>query len=99
MAESARNKRLKTTYGITVVQWNKMYAMQEGLCPICKRPIFKPGNKFGKMSAHVDHDHKTKRVRGLLCWKCNRHRVGNNTHEHAKRMVEYLGSDFDGRTI
>jgi hypothetical protein len=96
---SPRNRRLLAVYGISVTQWNRMYTRQNGVCPICLRPIFKPGNKFGKATAHVDHDHKSKRVRGLLCWRCNKHRIGNSTCEHAKRMVDYLCSDFDGRKL
>lgn len=90
---------LKKNYGLTPAQWNKMFKLQGGVCPICLKPIYKPHNKEGKATAHVDHDHRTKRVRGLLCWGCNRRRVGNNTLDHARRMVLYLESDFDGRNI
>lgn len=101
---TARNKRLLDTYSITEKQWNETFKLQKGVCPICLKEIFKPGNKEGKATAHVDHDHSKKgptkgRVRGLLCWFCNRRRVSNNTVEHAKRMVDYLGSDFDARLL
>ena len=39
-----------------------MIEIQKGCCKICKRPI----NKF-----YVDHCHKIKEVRGLLCQQCN----------------------------
>ena len=96
------NKRdfyLQKNYGITALQWGRMWKRQHGLCAICGTQLYKPRNKEGKAVAQVDHDHKTGRVRGLLDWFCNRHRLGNNTLEHAKRMVAYLGSDFDGREI
>ena len=76
-----------------------MYERQEGKCPICLKPIYKPKNRFGKMAANVDHDHKTGRVRGLLCWLCNRKRVGNLTLALSQRITDYLGSEFDGRKI
>ena len=38
-----------------------MITDQGGLCPICrKRP-----------AVHVDHDHKTDKVRAILCEMCN----------------------------
>ena len=41
-----------------------MLASQGGRCAICRR-------KSRKVSLHVDHDPKTGRVRGLLCFSCN----------------------------
>lgn len=98
-AYKVRDLRLRATYGITAQQWNKIYKRQNGLCLICFKPILKYGNKLGKLAASVDHDHKTGRVRGLLCWLCNRKRVGNLTAELARRIADYLESDFDGRKI
>lgn len=95
----ARKKRLNEAYGLSPQQWMKIYHHQKGLCPICLKPIFRPGNKLGKRAAAVDHDHKTGRVRGLLDYRCNRFRVGRNTAEAAKRMYDYLTSTFDGRAL
>ena len=39
---------------------------QGGLCKICQQPE-KEGTRLC-----VDHDHKTGRIRGLLCRRCNR---------------------------
>lgn len=55
------------TYGITEDDYNRMLLDQKGACFICGY-IPKPGRR--RLS--VDHDHKTKEVRGLLCWRCNR---------------------------
>jgi hypothetical protein len=38
-----------------------MLAEQGGFCAICKEAP----------AEHVDHDHETERVRGLLCFNCN----------------------------
>lgn len=41
----------------------KMITSQGGICPICQEKI--------DFSAHIDHDHKTMKVRGVLCRNCN----------------------------
>lgn len=59
-----RNLFLQKHYGITLKQYNRLYKQQHGKCLICKRK--------SKFTLHVDHDHKTEKVRGLLCRRCNR---------------------------
>jgi len=86
-------------YGLTVKQWDAIYRLQSGVCAICLKPVMRPGNKHGKRAASVDHDHKTGRVRGLLCYRCNRFIIGRNHADRAKRVYEYLTSEFDGRLL
>lgn len=45
----------------------EMRERQRGLCAICGTP--EPETPKGRL--HVDHDHETGRVRGLLCSRCN----------------------------
>jgi Autographiviridae endonuclease VII len=59
----ARGYRLKYHYGMTEADYNALLAKQKGRCAVCKR---KPRYRL-----HVDHDHRTKRVRRLLCRRCN----------------------------
>lgn len=95
-----RNKYLKAHYGITSAQWDKMFERQGGKCPICLRPLRKPGNKEGKPASAVDHDHKSGRVRGIVDYYCNRRVIGRHREtDKLKRLVAYLDSDFDGREI
>src|SRR5882672_5643334 len=86
-AVKSRKTTLNRLFGISPEQWNKMYDIQNGICVICLHPITRINSKNGKRSASVDHDHKTKRVRGLLCHSCNRWKVGTNTVETAKRIL------------
>jgi hypothetical protein len=58
------NKHLTNTYGITLEDKAKMYLEQDGKCYICDKPI--EGHKV-----YIDHDHKTGKVRKLLCPGCN----------------------------
>ena len=57
-----RETRYKREYGITKEQYYEMYEKQKGCCVIC--------NKHFDVLC-VDHDHKTGKVRSLLCRKCN----------------------------
>jgi prolyl oligopeptidase PreP (S9A serine peptidase family) len=57
---------LKYEYGITLDQYNEMFKAQEGKCAICQRHQ----NKLTRTLC-VDHDHKTNKVRALLCLTCN----------------------------
>lgn len=63
-----RTNNLKK-YGITPAQYDAMLDAQDGVCAICGRPP--KGGRTSSASLHVDHDHKTGIVRGLLCNACN----------------------------
>ena len=95
----ARESKLLRDFGITGEQWLAMYTLQNGRCAICERYIYKPFNSLGRKAANVDHDHKTKRVRGLTCYHCNFFYISKNTTETAKKLVDYLSSDFDARLL
>lgn len=53
-------------YGITPEEYESMEKNQSGLCAICGGP---PAGRWSRL--HVDHDHGTGEVRGLLCFSCN----------------------------
>jgi hypothetical protein len=62
--------RLKSEFGITIDDYNRMLMEQGGVCAICERPERSKFNgKVCKLS--VDHCHRTGFVRGLLCFDCN----------------------------
>jgi hypothetical protein len=63
-----RAKALWVRYKLTLIQWDRMFKKQGGVCAICKRLTKNPGK--GKPLV-VDHDHLTGKVRGLLCHNCN----------------------------
>ena len=66
--EKGRNLRAK--FDMSVEEYDRMLAAQNGVCAICKQPETHLRN--GKLKAlAVDHDHKTGKIRGLLCSDCN----------------------------
>ncbi len=59
-------------YGITKEDYDKMFAEQKGLCAICTKPESNFDQRAQRIKLlAVDHCHKTGKVRGLLCHKCN----------------------------
>jgi hypothetical protein len=65
-----RRNHLKKNYGITVEDFDALLAKQNGRCAICGTDD-PPRYKSNRGGWHVDHDHSTGRVRGVLCPLCN----------------------------
>lgn len=88
-----RWERLLAQYGVTQEQYEKMESDQCGLCVICRQPETKT-YKGVLCRLVVDHDHKTGKVRGLLCRSCNV-AIGNlkDDPEVAQRATDYLRSN------
>ena len=95
---STREYHLRRRYGITSADVEAMIEAQGGTCAVC------PGKP-----EHVDHDHKTGRVRGILCFNCNQ-ALGNVRHDRTvlRGLISYLSEtpapitlsfeEFDHRT-
>ncbi len=79
--------RVKRKYGLTLEQIEQMRLDQNNQCKTCKREFVK--------TPHVDHNHKTGEVRGLLCGPCNR-ALGllQENIETLQNMISLLGSDI-----
>lgn len=63
----------------------KLSDAQNQCCGICG----KHESHFSKRLA-VDHNHKSGRVRGLLCFRCNKFQLGRHTIESATKILNYL---------
>lgn len=59
-----READLTKKYGLTLADYAAMLAGQNGVCALCYRGP-------GKRPLHVDHNHMSGVVRGLLCHQCN----------------------------
>jgi hypothetical protein len=83
-----RQSYLKRKYGITIADYDRMFEQQGGVCAICNEP--RPEER----TLHVDHDHKTGVIRGLLCFRCN-NALGDLREEVElfQRAADYLDRD------
>jgi hypothetical protein len=81
-----RRTRLKR-YGITPDDYDALLEYQGGGCAICG--ITTP--QTGRTYLHVDHDHDSDEVRGILCSACNT-ALGSfkDSRELLDRAIEYL---------
>ena len=83
--DSTKNAQLRIKFNITLEQYNHLFYLQNHRCAICKDEC-----KTGRQLA-VDHDHKTGKVRGLLCMECN---IGLGKFKDSKdrlmKAIEYI---------
>jgi hypothetical protein len=81
--ECVRWYQVFKAYGITKAEYEKKFFDQDGKCAICAKPSMR--------YLHVDHDHNTNAVRGLLCSNCNT-ALGllDDDHGTLKKAVLYL---------
>lgn len=78
--EYKRERAYQVKYGITPGQYRALEVAQGGVCAICGKPPKAPrgrkGQRRGPVRLAVDHDHKSGKVRGLLCSSCNYRLLG-----------------------
>lgn len=60
--DKARDQWMRSKYGLTFDELNRRLIAQGGACKIC-------GDAPKRWC--VDHDHKTGKVRSILCYNCN----------------------------
>lgn len=78
-----KSRYLMNRYGIDSAQYQEMFKAQEGKCAICL--------KVTTGTMHVDHCHRTKKVRGLLCGSCNM-ALGlfDDSQQSLQKAIDYL---------
>jgi hypothetical protein len=83
-----REGHLKRKFGITLADYERMFDEQGGVCAICGE------SRPEERTLHVDHDHGTGVIRGLLCFRCN-NSLGDLREdvELFRRATDYLDRD------
>ena len=99
MALNPPSAKTLAKYGLAAMQWNYILDMQDYKCAVCRRG-------FNKLRVYIDHQHargfknmqavdKSRHVRGLLCFTCNRYRVAKNSLASARYVLDYLQRHAD----
>lgn len=66
----ARRRQLRR-YNLSADDYNLLYEKQKGVCAVCGKPeIAKNVAEIARLLS-IDHNHKTGKIRGLLCMSCN----------------------------
>lgn len=80
----AKLSKLYTTKQINEIR-QRLIDYHGNSCAICNKP-----REAFKKNLSVDHNHKTNRIRGLLCYRCNKFRVGRQSIETCREVLDYL---------
>ena len=79
-----RARAILKSYGLSQQAYQDLIAHQSNKCALCYR-------SFDEFTPHIDHDHATGKVRGLLCMKCNTALgVLGDSVEALERVLRYL---------
>ena len=94
------NSHLKRKYGITYEDYLSMYELQNKSCKICGKSELRRNYQEKReqlLPLFVDHCHKTGKVRGLLCSKCNTG-IGmfEDSIENLTSAISYLKENYFG---
>ena len=83
--DAVLRSKMLSKLGLTTPEYKKMVENQDDRCKLCG------GTDKGRHARfrtwNIDHDHKTNRVRGLLCHSCNIS-IG-----HYEKLMERVGLD------
>jgi hypothetical protein len=70
--KQARKSNLKSCFGMSLEEYDLILISQNNVCAICEKKESAKWKDGRILNLSVDHCHKTGKIRGLLCQKCNR---------------------------
>jgi len=92
MDAATRKSYLKRVYGLGLLELERLSDKQGHKCAICSRELEKR-----RWSTHIDHNHDTGEVRGLLCQRCNAGLgMFGDSPELTEKATAYLRRRSDG---
>ena len=88
-SDNVHASHIKWRYGITKDEYNQLLKEQKNKCAICRKKETQVNKKGEVYRLCVDHDHVTGKVRGLLCFSCNK-TLGHYETMDIPPLVAYL---------
>lgn len=76
-------------YGVRVTDFHRFWRRQKGRCAICDKSFQGQAKR-----AHIEHSHKTGKVRGLSCSWCNYRFLGpleRGGIDRLRRAIKHMG--------
>lgn len=67
VAKTDAERLRKSKWGLTPDQYDALLSAQDHKCPICGGSLLEINPKY----RHIDHNHTTGEIRGVLCHSCN----------------------------
>lgn len=89
--DKCKDSKLRYNYNITLIEYNEMLESQSNLCSVCDADL----SKLPVKNVHLDHNHQTGKVRGILCSHCNLmigHARDNSTN--LRKGADYLDASI-----
>jgi DNA-directed RNA polymerase subunit RPC12/RpoP len=84
---------IKSVYGLSYKEYENILKTQDYKCKICGK-IFSKNIK--NLKPHIDHNHKTNKIRGILCHNCNvALGLFNEDYDIILSALEYVGVNND----
>jgi hypothetical protein len=94
------DNNFRSKYGISVVDFNKRLEEQSNQCSICGIKLTKSVDRKSPIRACQDHDHKTDRLRDILCNRCNLMLgYADDNIDILEKAIAYLQRHADGSSI
>jgi Recombination endonuclease VII len=87
---TARKPRRAAALGVDDAEYARLLAAQNGVCAICGDTPKRVSSRGKLYRLHVDHERPSGRVRGLLCYRCNRALPSYVTMEWLAKAIRYL---------
>ena len=91
-----RKPRRAVELGVSDDEYNRLLEAQGGGCALCGELPKRTRKDGTPYKLHVDHNHRTGRIRGLLCFRCNRALPTYATSEWLERARVYVYADEYG---